>query len=386
MSNNFELMAGPRLISPVEVHAVAVAALGQDADCIDLDTPEALAALVRRASSFLAPCSHRLIRTETVRSLQGLTWHDPDSRQECSRAVDDIIESLTTYGDLLELPAEGLDELNRGRMLYLAPPSFVIVDGVVFLIGGQPDGVDMIPSTLRSDVEYRNHTRRLRSVNTYETADSLRGIGWIELPRSLWLPTPSRISAKQLVAGANEALARSSTFGDVNGLRVLDSEKSPTFYPDRWVELKRQSGRFVARREQRFGADLWSFVEVTNGHVTKLVDLPIKKLSPSERPCDAAWHLQMAIDAVCGRPQLYELRARPPAGSVILDFFSPIPLWARRKWEVLGDEVPRDRSLFAFRFPAAEFAEVERSLRDELWMIERVRHRQDRDCTAVDSD
>jgi hypothetical protein len=58
-------------------------------------------------------------------------------------------------------------------------------------------------------------------------------------------------------------------------------------------------------------------------------------------------------------------------GSIIVDFRSPIRLWARRRWDVLGEEVSRHRSLLAYRFPEAEFADVRRTLQTELWLQER---------------
>jgi hypothetical protein len=55
---------------------------------------------------------------------------------------------------------------------------------------------------------------------------------------------------------------------------------------------------------------------------------------------------------------------------VIVDFFSPIPLWARRRWDVLGEEVAPIKSLFAYRFSETEFVNVRQSLEAELWLTE----------------
>ncbi len=364
--------AAARLLSAEEVHALSVEALGLDPSSLDLESPEALAALVRRAASFTAPCPPRLLRAAVLRALHGLVNMSGEQRDEWRSKVDEAIESLVSYGDLLELPADDPANGEAVRILYLAPPTFVALDGVMFLIGGQIDGADPVPSDLRPGVEYRSHTRRLRPGDAADVVRRLWAIGWIELPRSLWLAAPHSEAPDQLLARTYAALSTAATSGEVPGLRVLDPDTPPTYYPGRWVEPKRKSGRFVARREQRYGADLWSLVELLNGNVTRLVDLPLDTRSTPVRPCDAAWHIQMAIDAVGGHPQLFQLRPKPLAGSVIVDFFAPIPLWARRRWDVLGEEVPRYRSLFAYRFLEAEFADVRHTLESELWMRERT--------------
>jgi hypothetical protein len=359
-----------RVLSATDVHALSVGALGLDAEVLDLESPEALAALVRRAASFAAPCSPRALRGAVLRALGGLTASGPDAREELRASIDEMIEALTSYGDLLELPAADPNDSAATRTLYLAPPTYVCIDDVLFLLGGALDGGDAVPSDLRAAVECRSHTRRMRPGDAAEVSKRLRAIAWVELRRDLWLPAPVHEAPEQVVARANAALAAKPTAGEVPGLTVLDTEAPTTDYRGRWAEPTRKTGRFVARREQRYGADLWSYVELANGTVTHLVDLPLGARADM-RPCDAAWHLQMAIDAIAGRPQRYRRRPAPPAGAVLVDFFSPVPLWARRRWDVLGEEIARSGSLFAYRFPADVFADVERTLHSDLWLAER---------------
>lgn len=358
-----------RVLSASEVQALSVASLGLDAEVLDLESPEALAALVRRAASFAAPCPPRVLRTAVLQALDGLVASGTSSDQELPTSIDEMIEALTSYGDLLELPAIDLEDSAAGRTLYLAPPTYVCIDDVLFLLGGALDGGDPVPSDLRAAVEYRSHTRRMRPTDAPEVAKRLRAIGWVDLPRDLWLPTPRRETPEQVVARANTALAASPAVGEVPGLVVLDSETSVTYYWGRWKEPVRKTGSYIARREQRYGADLWSYVELSDGAVTHLVDLPLDKRTDA-RPCDAAWHLQMAIDKMAGRPQRYRRRASPPVGHVLVDFFLPVPLWARRRWDVLGEEIARSGSLFAYSFPTDLFADVERTLLSDLWLMD----------------
>jgi hypothetical protein len=67
-------------------------------------------------------------------------------------------------------------------------------------------------------------------------------------------------------------------------------------------------------------------MNLENGTITKLIDLPLPK--DRWRGCDAAWHLQMAIDAHRGSPQRFRVTAA--GDDVVLELFSPAPAWARR--------------------------------------------------------
>ncbi|MDF1501325.1 hypothetical protein [Roseisolibacter sp. H3M3-2] len=356
-------------MSVADVHAVSVRALGLDPEALDLESPEALAALVRRAASFASPCSPQALRGNVLRALSQLTDSGANAREELRTSIDETVEALTSYGDLLELPADDPNESALARVLYLAPPTYVCVDDVLFLLGGLQDGGDAVPSDLRAVVEYRSHTRRVRPNDMADASKRLRAIGWVELRRDLWLPAPIQGEPKQLIERANSALAAKPTAGEVPGLSVLDPQAPTTYYRGRWKEPTRKSGRFVARREQRYGADLWSYVELANGAVTHLTDLPLSGQT-GVRPCDAAWHLQMAIDAQAGRPQFYRRRSAPLMGAVLVDFFSPVPLWARRRWDVLGEEITPSKSLFAYRFPTDVFGDVECTFTKQLWLAE----------------
>jgi hypothetical protein len=77
----------------------------------------------------------------------------------------------------------------------------------------------------------------------------------------------------------------------------------------------------------------------------------------------------MAIDAQRGSPQRF--RVTPSVGdTVVLEFFSPVPAWARRRWDAIGELVPSTGSLFAYRILKAEIDEERRFARDTLWLEE----------------
>lgn len=365
----------PILATKDQVRAYTIRSLNLDADLLDLDAPEALAALVRRAASFVAPCSPRTLRESAVRVLRGLAI--PAAREEGAsdsawaelrERIDAAVESLVSYGDLLELPSQDGD---RGRVFYLAPPTFVRVSSsTCFLIGGRPDAVDILPSELRSRVEYVTHTRRLIESTGENLTDRLLGYGLIELPADLWFSPPRRETPAAAVDRAAKVLATKHSRGEVAGLLLLDPTTPPTYYRGRWRPPRREHGRFVARREQSYGADLWCYVELKDGEVTHLVDFPMDTRTPDTRGCDEAWQLQMAIDATNGGAQRFRWRPSPPSGAIIVDLFSPVPRWVRRKFDALGEEVAPLRSLMSYRFPDAITAAIDQCLRNELWLSE----------------
>lgn len=360
---------GPFALASVEdVHRVGVRVLGLDSSAVDLVSPEAIACLLRRAASFDAPCTARTLRERVHRGLEGLA----EDREALRERLDAVIESLAVYGDLLELPTSQEDD--TVSLLHLAPPTFVWQEtGVAFLLGGLPDGVDGLPADLRERVYYVSHTRRLYAQPGEDLRERLRRFGLINLPNDLWLAAPRRDTSVDTIARANRGLEQAPTRGEVAGLMVLDPDRPVRYYKGRWTESAGRTGRFIGRREQRYGADLWCYVELANGNALKLLDLPRQDLARTGwRACDDAWHLQLAIDALTGHPQEFRIRHSAPSGSVVLDFFSPVPLWARRRWDVLGELVEPASSLFSYRFPVAEF-EAERSfLKECLWLIQRT--------------
>lgn len=259
-------LATPSCRSVARVHADSIKALGLDPDATDLEAPEAIAGLVRRAISFAGPCAPRTLTETVLRGLSGLVsdqsrreatvGEDGEAGAEAERPeptlrerVSETIQSLVAYGDLLELP--GSDD-SGGRLLYLAPPTFVRVSpGVVFILGGCFDGQENLPEDLRARVSYVNHTRRIYLDKGEELWQRLRAFGFLELPAPMWLAPPRRETPGELLGRAERALGTGATHGEVAGLSVLDPARSPTYYRGRWTTPGRRSGRFVGRREQR---------------------------------------------------------------------------------------------------------------------------------------
>lgn len=352
-----------RLLTRVELEELGVEALGLDASALDLLTPEAIAAMIRRAASFVSPCSPRTLRESIISSLD----HLHDSPSELRTRIDAAVESMVGFGDLLELPGD--DKESVGTLIHLAPPSFVWRPGVALLLGGWRDDVDVLPAALRARISYANHTRRIHEIAGEELREHLRRLELIDLPETVWLRPPRPDSSLEIVAAANRALAACPTGGEVRGLTILDSERPVGYYPGRWRSASKLTGHFIARREQRFGADLWCYVALEQGQVVRLLDLPRVHISRAGwRGCDDAWNLQMALDDIAGHRQQYRLRTSPPSGFVIVDFLSPVPQWARRRWDVIGELIESQAALFAYRFQAVDFAREQTYMENELWL------------------
>ncbi len=346
-----------------EVNSLHVAELGLDPAAVDLESIEAIAGALRRAAGFHCPCARRTLVRSVVQPLKGLV----SDLAATKTTVEQTLEAIVALGDIHEHPEVDSDGEVRGPiLLYPAPPSFVAREsGTVVLLGVGSDQVAPLPEDLVARVEHASHVRRIIPDQGEDLSTELSESGWIELSARNWLEGPERESPSQRLARINGYLDNSGPSGDVPGLSLIDPERSVRFYPGRWVDAASQSGRFVARRSQAYGADLWCYIELRDGNPERLVDLPIE--STRWRGCDEAWRLQMAIDAHRGNPQHFRV-VPGPTGSCVVQFFSPVPKWAQRRWDAVAEPVPSSGCLFAYRMRESEIAEELRFAREELWL------------------
>lgn len=357
-------MVNMRRLTVGEVHAQKIRELGLDPDTLDLTTTEGLASALRRAASYLCPCSAATLVRAVVHPLRGLV---PDL-EKTKALVEDTLEALVAHGDLLEQP-ELQDGTQTARMLlYAAPASFVArQSGLIVLLGVAAEQLSPLPLELERRIEYLGHVRRLSpSTATEELRGELRQLGLLELSSDAWLKRPKFGTASQAVAAINQILDVAPPSRDIPGLLLLDPAKPVRYYRGRWTEPKAQTGCFVARRHQAYGANLWCYVQLINGQPERMIDLPQRR--SRWRGCDEAWHIQMAIDAQRGNPQCF--RVTPSGSAAVFEFFSPAPAWARRRWDTIGEPVPSSGSLFAYRIPREEIDEERRFIRDALWLEE----------------
>jgi hypothetical protein len=349
-------------LSPEQVSERVTRRLGLDQMVHDAFTPEAMAAALRRAASLLCPAAPGEIVDAVRDALAPLGGPDGVSREDLVTLLDLLIAA----GDLLELRQSGE---RSTRLLYLGPPSFVTkVPGQYLLLGVRPEGRPLIDEELSEGVEHERH-QRFVSLDPKIAHAVLNAAGLHELRADRWLRHPRALAASDLVAAYRLRLDAAISAGSLAGLEILDPMKPVYYYRGRWRQLEgTDTGDFVGRRPQAYGAAAWCFVRVVDGRPTRLIDLPAEDAAAHAR--DEAWRLQAAIDAVRGTPQRYRLRQVPgDVATSILDLFGPVPSWAARQFDLVATPVQKGKgALFSCRLGEAAIPVVTTLLTDMLWM------------------
>ena len=353
-------------ISAAEVVRCSREALGLQALSADAIDDTLLAASIRRAAGILCPCSPSTLVTAVLESLQYLFEGSDDDMEE---RITDTVEALIIGGDLLELNQVTTDDPDaKGTWVFSAPPGFVSTPGGnVFLVGIAPDEITPLPASLNARVTSEGFARVLTPQPDENLPSILRDLGLVEISKSAWLKGPKVESATELHDSMLRRLEEQPPSGSVADISILDPTRAVDYYTGRWRTPSKESGDYVARRPQAYGAHLWGFAKLVDGIVVKFLDFPLPRTR--WRGCDVAWHLQMAVDQHRGTPQLY-LR-RPVSTGACLDFFSPLPLWAQRRLAVLGRPAPREKCLISYSIPERELASEEMFLREHLWLAKR---------------
>lgn len=353
-----------RQVMITEIHARTVRELGLDPSVLGLTSTEAIASLLRRAASLHCPCAPATLVRDVIQPLRGLV----DDLDATKRVVEETLDAVVGNGDVIEHRAVDVDTGRSATLLYTAPPSFLIrKSGSAMLLGIVPDHLSALPEELQARIEYLNHVRRLVPIASEDLRGRLIGFGLIEIGYDHWLRAPRHETAAQLLSRMNQRLDSAQPSRAVPGLMLLDPDRSVRYYRGRWVEPRTQSGRFVARRGQAYGAPLWCYVDLQNGNPERIIDLPLE--SGRWRGCDEAWRVQMAIDAQRAKPQRFRVRLGP-GETYTIDFFSPVPMWAQRRWNAVGEPVKEPGCLFAYRLHKTELGEELRFAREELWLEE----------------
>ena len=349
-----------RRLTAGEVHGNKVGELGLDRNAFDLTSVEAVAASLRRSASHLCPCAATTLVRAVADPLRGLVEETEDVRGR----VRETLEAMIAHGDLIEHRDIEDPAPSAPVLIYAAPPSFVAREsGAAILLGAFNPSLESVATR----IEYTGHLRRLNPGPSEDLISELQQLGFIEISHQQWLRAPQRETPAQHLAYFNRLLDGSHPSGDVPGLTLLDSDRPVAYYPGRWTSVGSLSGRFVARRSQPYGGDLWCYVEMSQGRPERLVDLPLA--DSRWRGCDEAWRLQMAIDARRGSSQLFRIDSVPGEPGV-MKFFSPIPMWARRRLDSVGRPVSSPGCLFAYGLAEGELAEEVRFATDVLWLEE----------------
>ncbi len=348
-------------LSSQQVADRALSSLGLDDAGVDLFSTEALAGSLRRAASFNCPATPTTLIRAVLDTLRGLPGYDEAIRAQLATLLD----ALIGVGDLLELPSADPD--GPKRLIYLGHPAFIRrSSGAYVLIGVRPDGEPLATSDLADHIEFDGHLRVVRAGLGLDELMAANDIA--ERNVSQWLHSPRLRSASEVVAEYAARLAAAGPSGDIDGARIIDPDAPIDYYRGRWRAAKSgDSGVFVARRPQAYGADLWCAAQLGDGRFVRLVDLPLfGSLVPA---ADEAWELQAAIDAERGHRQRVRSRPTSDTAYTALDFFSPLPGWAQRRLDLFGTPLLAARgALFSYSLPANEVAEELDFLTQRLWM------------------
>ena len=276
---------------------------------------------------------------------------------------------MIAHGDFFEhRDIEELSAPSTTTLVYGAPVGFVARDsGSVILLGISSNQSSTFPDDLTGRIEYVKHLRRLRPTPNEDLRVALGQLGLVDVSYNRWLQSPGDETLAQHVLRLDRLLDAAPPSGDVPGLSILDPEQPVQYYRGRWREVRSDSGRFVARRSQAYGANIWCYIELRGGNPERLLDFPLT--GNQWRGCDEAWRLQMAIDAQRGNPQRFRLLSGTGSDRVV-QFFSPVPMWAQRRWDAVGEPVESSGCLFAYRLPDSEVDEEIRYAREMLWLEE----------------
>ncbi|MBC9937036.1 MULTISPECIES: hypothetical protein [unclassified Leucobacter] len=276
----------------------------------------------------------------------------------------DLLDRLVGAGDLIELRRE---EDRSFRLLYLGPPSYIEKEpGTYLIFGVRPYGVALVDFDLAPLVERERHTRTIH-LDDVDAPGRLADAGLGRVDRDRWVSKPRAEGPESLLARIKDRIGAASASGNIEGLQVLDPRTKVRYYRGRWRAPKPgDTGDFVARRPQAYGADLWCAVRLVEGSPTKLVEFPVD--NPVVPGRDEAWRLQLAIDAVRGAPQRFAIETIGSGNAVIVKFFSPVPGFAERYLQLVGLALETQGALFAYRVPAGALPDLKQLLTDMLWM------------------
>lgn len=323
---------------------------------------------LRRAVHILAPTSRSNLQSSVHRSLVSV-FQDSEG---LAREMNAALELLLVFGEILEMRPSSDDLWQEAPfVLRPAPPSFIVrADASIVVIGVAGDEITPLLGHLNERITFHGILRTLTPEPGEDLATQLCELGLLELGQGQWLRLPPSEPADDYVAKWQHDLDSKPTHGEIDGLTIIGPKSSDSFYASRRKSPDRHdTGMFVGRRPQKYGAPLWCLVQLEAGRPKRLMDLFSK--GDRVRPCDIGWRIQMAIDAAAGQPQPFHIR-HDSSGSY-LDFFSPLPSWAERKLAVVGERRASYKSLLTYSLPRSAIEEQVSFLHESLWLEPAIR-------------
>lgn len=342
------------------VTMLALETLGVPESQDGLASDSAIASALRRAASFEAPIARQRLVGSVVSAVSAFVPNPEGLRAQVSGVLDRVVD----HGDLLEVTRA---DLGAGRHILLRPPAFVASTNVCFPLGVRPDGAPIL-----TDLDFSGelvHEGAIRAIRTQPDGirQTLTDAGLQEVSIEQWVGAPAEIAAGELIGLYKARLAEAAKVGEIEGIEILDPESDRSFYLGRFrAPSASDTGVFVSKRPQQFGPSRWCFAEIEDGLTRKVIDLPV--MGGLGRPTDEAWRLQAAVDRVAGHPQFARVSGRAN-GQASLNFFGPIPSWARKRLDLVGVSVDASKgALFSYRFADSALAAESEFLAAWLWL------------------
>ncbi len=353
-----------RKIESREISEQVVREFGLDPSRFTIESPEVLAAILQRIAVFRCPCPPATLIGNAMECTSVL---HPDGDEGLRALYGDILDDLVAYGDLaIEIDRSSGRNV---RLLFLQQPVFTRRRSRYVLIHGlAAEEPDLIPVALHPRVTRIRHIRRLEIYDGEDPEQILSPFGFVEMKEERWLQLPRLGEPGEYIERLDTCLSAVKPRASALAIDVLSPDSSVRNYRNRWTKTIPLRGRFVARRPQLYGADLWCYAESEEGRLVRFLDLPV---SVGVRTgWDEAWALQAAIDYHRGHPQEYQV-CKQEENTGTIELFSPIPSWIVRKWQSIGAPAnPKGGGLFAYSFEEADLPQEAKFLEERLWMKE----------------
>ena len=347
------------IISAAEALASFARSLGLHSFSADRDLIALISASLRRTCMFMAPCGRSQLERAVRLCLSGLGLDEAMLAENIEAAT----EELLAFGDLLEMRQPGEE-----RASFIIRPSafhYVNYDGPdIVLLGTGLDEATPIANSFPATI------RRQGSLRFVPRSDDLQAFlkeaKIPEISLASWLHLPRQKAAAEYLAPWVNRLEKQDRCGTIDDLKIIKQDSAVKFYKGRWAEPGKLTGHFIGRRPQAYGADLWCLVQLDAGHPVKFIDLTAD--GDKWRPCDIAWHIQMAMDAERGAKQRFRVQLHPEGDHI--EFFSPLPSWAERKMMTSGVRQSRPGCLFCYVMRAGESSRTIPFLQSQMWLAQ----------------
>lgn len=320
-----------------------------------------VASVLRRIAATSCPCAREVLVGNAIDAFTGL-----GEIEAIKLRVREVLDSLVVIGDLLELGGStSLPGVMADDWLYCAPPTFVIRDGSILLLGIEPEDQASLPASLRDHVIRQREWRYLRVDGDEEViGGQLRTAGYLEISTAAWMRLPKNQTAKAFLDSVVRRLNEEGGRGALEGLQVYGPANEVKRFASRLTPPLGRSGYHIGRRPQAFGAPIWVFVELDQGRPIRFLDLPWR--GGRFRGCDHGWRIQSALDVRAGWPQTY--RVVPLEGDLDrYEFLSPIPLWIERRLKIEGEWTQTKHALFAYVLGRHNGHDINAMVQSYMW-------------------